>query len=367
MENNQESTGELSLVQIIDSIKQIVQRLKLAIYKILVIGIIGFLLGFFYSFYFKTVVYKSELTFAIEDNAGGGANPLSGALGLASSFGVDIGGGSNSMFASGNLIELFKSKRVVIDALLKTFSNDNKLAYADYIIQGTHEGANIKEFALENKINYKDYKFGQNKVADSLLMVLHKYITSESLTVNQIDRKISIIKVSFTFSDEKFSKMFCETLVNEISTFYIETRSKKAKQNVEILKWQVDSVRNELNNALAGVAQANDNTFNLNSALNINRVPSSRRQIDVQANTAILTELVKNLELGRLSLRKETPLIQIVDSPNFPLERIGQNKMITGIKVSLFSILIYMIFLFMNIYYKQVKSNYLKNKNNDNS
>ncbi len=364
MENNRESTDELSLLKIIDTIKPVVRTLRVESKRISLIFALAFLIGFVYSYYFKTVLYKSELTFAIEDNTGSSANPLSGALGLASSIGLDIGGGSSSMFASSNLIELFKSKRVVTDALLKTFSSSNKLTYADYFIHHSKEGAGNRDVAIKNKISYINYKLGENKLADSLLMILHKYIITQSLNVNQLDRKISIIKVSFTFSDESFAKMFCETLVNEISTFYIETRSKKAKQNVEILERQVDSVRSELNNALAGVAQANDNTFNLNSALNINRVPSSRRQIDVQANTAILTELVKNLELGRLALRKETPLIQIVDNPNFPLERIGQKKIISGIKVALLSTLIYSFFLIVFMYYKQAKMSYLKNKNN---
>ena len=57
-----------------------------------------------------------------------------------------------------------------------------------------------------------------------------------------------------------------------------------------ILQKQTDSIRGELNRAITGVAVANDNTFSLNPALNVRRTPSARRQVDVQANTAILTE-----------------------------------------------------------------------------
>jgi uncharacterized protein involved in exopolysaccharide biosynthesis len=83
-----------------------------------------------------------------------------------------------------------------------------------------------------------------------------------------------------------------------------------------------------LNGAITGVAVANDNTFNLNPALNVRRAPSARRQVDVQANTAILTELVKQSELAKVTLRKETPLIQVIDSPIMPLhkERFGKAK-----------------------------------------
>jgi uncharacterized protein involved in exopolysaccharide biosynthesis len=97
---------------------------------------------------------------------------------------------------------------------------------------------------------------------------------------------------------------------------------------MDILVRQTDSIRAELNGAITGVAVANDNTFGLNPALNVKRVPSARRQVDVQANTAILTELVKQTELAKVTLRKETPLIQIIDRPILPLpkERFGKAK-----------------------------------------
>jgi LPS O-antigen subunit length determinant protein (WzzB/FepE family) len=113
-----------------------------------------------------------------------------------------------------------------------------------------------------------------------------------------------------------------------VSKFYVDTKSKKARINMDILEKQTDSIRNELNGAITGVAVANDNTFNLNPALNVKRAPSARRQVDVQANTAILTELVKQTELAKVTLRRETPLIQVIDRPVLPLkkERFGKAK-----------------------------------------
>ena len=66
----------------------------------------------------------------------------------------------------------------------------------------------------------------------------------------------------------------------------------------------------------------------MNPALNVRRAPSARRQVDVQANTAILTELVKQSEMAKVTLRKETPLIQVIDRPILPLkkERLGKVK-----------------------------------------
>jgi hypothetical protein len=89
---------------------------------------------------------------------------------------------------------------------------------------------------------------------------------------------------------------------------------------MDVLRRQTDSIRIELNGAVTGVAVANDNTFGLNPTINVCRA-RARRQVDVQANTAILTELVKQTELAKVTLRKETPLIQVIDQPILPLKK----------------------------------------------
>ena len=61
---------------------------------------------------------------------------------------------------------------------------------------------------------------------------------------------------------------------------------------------------------------------------------------------AILTELVKNLELAKLALRRETPLIQVLDKPTFPLEvdKVGKLKgLVLGGFLGGFLILVYLL------------------------
>ena len=79
--------------------------------------------------------------------------------------------------------------------------------------------------------------------------------------------------------------------------------------------------------------------------MNIKRIPSSKRQIDVQANTALLTQLVTNLELARVALRKETPLIQIIDQPILPLKKDKLSKLKSLVIGGLIFNFIYIIFL----------------------
>jgi len=290
---------------------------------------VGSCIGLLFAFV-KKPEYKAVVTFALEDDKQGGGG-LSGALGLASSLGIDLGTSAGGAFSGANLIELMKSRKMVQKTLLSScYENNTQLVLANQLLKITK-----LDKALANKSAvYKDFSFPQNAKQedfsikqDSVLFLLYdKLFENKILSVSQRDKKISIITVEVNSNSELFSKAFAENLVSNVSEFYIETKSKKAKNNVAILQRQADSIRNELNMAITGVAVTSDNTFNLNPALNVNRIPSTKKQIDVQANTAILTQLVTNLEMAKVTLLRETPLIQLIDRPFFPLKQEKPSK-----------------------------------------
>lgn len=297
-------------------------------WKIIVLaGFIGAVLGLAYSF-LKKPTYTATLTFALENEKSGGSGGL---MSLASQFGLDLGGSGGGIFEGSNLIELFKSRTMVEQALMKpVFYKGDTISLAEMYIQNKkwRESWNKKpKFAKIQFIPDTKRKYF-TRTHDSILGVIYSDLSKNYLSVAQKDKKISIITMEVTSSNELFSLYFCENLARQVGQFYIATKSKKARANMEILERQTDSIRAELNNAISGLASANDNTFNLNPALNIRRVPSAKKQVDVQANTAILTELVKQTELAKVTLRRETPLIQVLDRPILPLakERLGKLK-----------------------------------------
>jgi len=224
-----------------------------------------------------------------------------------------------------------------------------EISLADYYIQINElkEGW-AKKPALVNisfPVNADRSKFSLQQ--DSILQTISAGLTKENLVIAQKDKKVSIISLTVKTESELFSKLFCEQLLKETSDFYIETKSKKSRLNVDILQHQADSIRAELNSAITGVATASDNVYNLNPALNVKRTPSTRRQVDVQANTAILTQLVAQLELSKVSLRKETPLVQLIDRPILPLEKdkVGRLKsLILGGFLAGFLTVLYLVF-----------------------
>ena len=328
--NKQITTNEdeISLKELLEKGKEWFNYL-LSQWKIIVLaGLIGAALGLAYS-YIKKPMYTATLSFALEDEKSGGG--LGSALGLASQFGFDLGGSAGGMFTGANLVELFKSRAMVEQTLLTpVVVSGDSISLAEMYIRNEEWRAKWDKkpkFANLQFLPNADRK-SYNRAQDSIMGVIYTNLSKNSLTVAQKDKKVSIITIDVSATDELFAKYFTEALAKEVSDFYIETKSKKARMNMGILQKQTDSVRGELNGAITGVAVANDNTFGLNPALNVRRAPSARRQVDVQANTAILTELVKQSELAKVTLRRETPLIQVIDKPILPLkkERFGKAK-----------------------------------------
>jgi hypothetical protein len=322
------TNDEITLKELLFKAKEWYAYLLTQWKMIVLAGIVGALLGLGYSFY-KKPIYTATLTYALEDGkaAGGGLGSL------ASTFGLDIGGagGNSGAFAGANLIELFKSRAMVEQTLLAPVTQNNKtISLAEMFIQDKKWRKKWEE-----KPKLKVIKFLPNadkskftRAQDSIFGVIYNDLSKNALTVDQKDKKVAIGTITMRGTNEYFAQQFTLALTQTVTDFYIETKSKRAKENMDILVRQTDSIRGELNGAITGVAVANDNTFGLNPALNVKRVPSARRQVDVQANTAILTEIVKQAELAKVTLRKETPLIQVIDQPILPLpkEKFGKVK-----------------------------------------
>lgn len=320
---------EISLKELLFKIKEWINYLKTKWLIILLSGVIGAGVGLL-SVYRQKPVYTAMLSFAVEDEKGGGG--LSGAMGFATSLGIDLGTSAGGAFSGANLIELMKSRTLVEKALLNPVSaNHKRQSLASYFIEcnklnkSWDQKNDLKNIRFDTLTDRLSYTLQQ----DSIMGILYSAIAGPDgglLSVSQKDKKISIIYVEVKATDELFAKTFAESLAKEVTEFYVETKSKKAKMNVAILQKQTDSIRNELNAAITGVASSIDYTFGLNPAFNIKRTPTSKRQVDVQANTAILTQLVTNLEMAKVTLLKETPLIQIIDKPILPLKKEKPSK-----------------------------------------
>jgi hypothetical protein len=339
------------------SLKDLVAKLskwwKFLVSKIFIIVIIGLLGGTLSAIvaYFDKTMYTAELTFVLEGSKASGSQ-LGGYAGLASQLGVDMGGGGGQgVFEGENFLALMKSRLMTEKALLTTVNvKGKKITLAEFYVnmnpwrqKWEKEGSDLANVRFLPGSDPKTFSRQQN----TIINISHKSILNKNLVVEKQDKKSGIISLRVSSEDELFSKYFAEILAKEVSAFYIETKTKKSVDNVSILQHQTDSIKRALNYALVGAASSIDANPNPNMAREVLRVPSQRRQGDVQVNQAILSQLVTNLEIAKMSLLTETPLIQIIDRPVLPLTKTAPNLLIAFIKWSIVTTILASIFLIL--------------------
>jgi hypothetical protein len=97
--------------------------------------------------------------------------------------------------------------------------------------------------------------------------------------------------------------------------------TKKARLNLEVLRREADSVRIIMDQNMYSSASSSDLNINPNRASL--RIDQNRSLVDLQISVSLYGEIIKNLKLAEIGLRKQTPIIQIVDVPQFPLPKVG--------------------------------------------
>lgn len=353
---DQESIGdnsvEVSVSHMVTKIKLGIKYIKSKWLLILTISVIGAIAGLGYSIYRKNT-YTAVCTFVLEESGKGGG--LGQYAGLASLAGINLGGGGGGgIFEGDNILELYKSRIMIKKTLLTevNINNQKQTLMERYIINNK-----LREKWKSNdhidSISFKGDVEKFNRKQDSIITDLVDNFNKKILNVSKPDKKLNIFRVEVVANDELFAKEFTDKLVENVNNFYVQTKTKKSYQSILVLQKQADSVKAVLNSSISGVASAIDAAPNANPSLLSLKVPSQRRQVDVQASTAIYSEIVKNLEISKISLRQETPLIQVIDQPVLPLTKNHLGK-IKGIIIG--GILAAVAITFILLFNKIIKS-----------
>lgn len=338
------------------SIKEIIGKFRslgnLIIRKWLVIaGFSLFTSALIFAFsYFKKPSYTGLVTFVMEEEQS--SNPLGDYAGIASTFGIDLGTGGGA-FTGDNLIELIQSRYIIEKTLLMEVElSDRRDLLVNHFIRFNEKEEDIQEeyiSELEKKIEVlsksdkpdknlikiiedslsvqrKISLFNFKKISRNSFSLFHNKIINriyleiieKNFNVLKLSDKLSIVEVRCFSSDELFSKYFSELALEAVMDFYIDTKTRKARQNLSSLEFRTDSVKNLLQSTELNLARVKDANMRLIKAEGY--ILESRLTRDVQILNLTYMELIKNLEISKLALSKETPLMQIIDRPILPLE-----------------------------------------------
>jgi hypothetical protein len=293
---------------------------------IMLCGLLGAGLGLTYAFLDKTN-YVGELTFVLENSSR--SSPLSSYMGLASQFGIDLGsGGSSGVFEGDNIMEFLKSRMMIEKTLLSPVKIDNKtMTLVDFYIQFTELDKNWEGIpaikGLHFPLGQERSKFTRSQ--DSVLNLIQESLVKSNLEISKRDKKLSFISVKCTSPQEMFSKVFVERLVKEATDFYVNTKIGHSRINVDKLQVSADSLEQLLNRKTYSLAASQD--VNKNPARQVANVGTEVQARDKMFLQTMYAEVIKNLELSKMAMAQETPIVQVVDTPILPLKKARFGKL----------------------------------------
>lgn len=326
---NSPSNDEITLRELIISVQRW-WRYLLSHWKIIGIAcLFGGGMGLGFSFW-KQPMYTATTTLVLESGveSGGGLSRLTG---LAAAVGLNFGGEGNGLFQGANIYELYKSRTMLAQTLLEELHPDSN----ELLIERYMRFNRIKEkwrdrpelLALDFRVDPATLDSETRRIYEGVITSFTNDIRLNLLTVDKVEKNLSIVRVDVVSPDEVFSKAFNEYLVKNVNEFYIETKTKKYAENIAIMEKKVDSVHAVMTGAIYSAAKVSDATPNLNPTRQVQRIaPAQEAQFSAEANKAILSQLVQNLELTKMALLQEQPLIQLIDRPVYPLpeQKIGK-------------------------------------------
>ncbi|CAM3818439.1 lipopolysaccharide biosynthesis protein [Sphingobacterium prati] len=327
-------------------------------YFFVVAVLFGGSIGFYYAKSQKAI-YTASTTFVLESGEGDG-NAGGQIAGLAALAGVNLGSSGGGIFQGDNLFELYKSRKMIEATLLLPSASDSSLLIWDRYLIMTDAHTRWKEHQPDLlKLDLKKpVPPSLMRSRDSLLQKAVLDINKNYLVVGKLDKKSSLIKIDVNSTDEIFSKEFNEALVAQVNDFYVKTKTKKSLDNIAILQHKTDSVRAVMNGNITTNAVTIDVTPNLNPTRQAQRlIPTQRSQFSAETNKAMLSQMMQNLELSKMALMKESPLIQKVDEPVFPLLVERASALKTAIVVAFIFAFLTFVGLLLKKWYTEILKN----------
>lgn len=267
--------------------------------------------------------YKAVATFILEEKSGA----KSGLGALASQIGFDIGsltGGGAGLFDGDNIIDIMQSRLIIEKVLLSKVDSSkgaNGTTLGDLYISTNkinkkwEADAYLKGFTFSNLKDTDKH----TQLQDSILYTLFQKVAKNNLAVSRQNKKGSIISIQVNSKNQEFSKIFTERLLKETSNLYFEIKTGNVNNNINRLQNKADSLQRMLYTKSYQAASL----VNANSGMRSYTASEEISQKDKTVLYTLYTEVMKNVEALKLSLISQTPVIQILDTPKYPL--VNQN------------------------------------------
>jgi len=271
--------------------------------RIITISLVIGLCAALYTKFIAKPTYTASYQLFFQEESGG----LSGAMRLASSFG--LGGGVGSASSSATVQEFLTSRNNIAHAMIADLENGRLIDryYAEDV-------EDDEEFAAEFTSS-----FGTNqRYTDSVLTQAFLAFNEGVLGV-AFDEESGVIGFNVTTYDESFTYDLATQLVQNAEAQFKDWKRQKGLSAISSFQGKVDSLELTLDVTLQKLGEYQDQNNSLISA--VDKMEQMRLTIDLEALKVAYGEYIKGLEMSKAELMNLEGPFKYFDEPIFPLEK----------------------------------------------
>jgi len=294
------------------------------------------------------VQYVAFLNFSINESSGADQSFMqqilgSGMLGITA-LDSDLGLGK----ASGGmpiLQELIKTRKTIELVLFQKIilPNESGKTKDDFFINHYLELFGFRDEWRKAKSNLANVYFTHDSIEafsrdeNSLLLMVYGNIIKNNLSDGI--SKAGILTLRFRSPNEIFSYNFLKVFYDELNTYYTQKSIEKQRRIYEAANIRRDSLEKEMNKAEKGYI-GYLNTHNLAA------MGQHAEEIEIQyLGRKLSGEMeayfmaIRNVEASKIALEQQTPLLQSIDKPVYPLGKEVPNvfmAMVMGLAIGAF-------------------------------
>jgi len=267
---------------------------------------ISLLIGLSAALYTKFIAkptYTASYQLFFQEESGG----LSGAMRLASSFGLGGGGGSAS--SSATVQEFITSRNNIAHAMTAKLENGRLIdRYYQEAIEEDEEFA--QEFTS---------KFGINQRYTDSVLIEAALGFNEGVLGASFDEESGVLGFSVVTYDESFTYDLATLLVENTEAQFKDWKKEKGLAAVAAFQKKVDSLELSLDATLRRLGEYQDQNNSLISA--VDKMEQMRLTIDMEALKVAYGEYIKGLEMSKAELMNLEGPFKYFDEPVFPLQK----------------------------------------------
>ena len=271
--------------------------------RIITISLLIGLCAALYTKFIAKPTYTASYQLFFQEESGG----LSGAMRLASSFGLGGGGGSAS--SSATVLEFLTSRNNIAHAMIADLDNGRLIDryYAEDV-------ADDEEFAAEFTSS-----FGTNQRYTDSVLTQAFLAFNEGVLGAAFDEESGVLGFNVTTYDESFTYDLATQLVQNTEAQFKDWKRQKGLSAISSFQGKVDSLELTLDVTLQKLGEYQDQNNSLISA--VDKMEQMRLTIDLEALKVAYGEYIKGLEMSKAELMNLEGPFKYFDEPIFPLEK----------------------------------------------